>query len=1853
MKKSKVLVLALMLALLVGVVFATTVSAFMYANSASGEKLASDSWISAPAKTLVKCQGGDCDHTGCDYVYSFAVVGDTQNLNYIDAQNYNAAKKDNSSLTYADYTSAHMRTLYNWILENKDSKNIQYVMGLGDITQSFNTSQTYYKDEWPLAKEALALLDGKLGYSLVRGNHDISSGMNAQFGVGTAYYNTLTALAATTDAEGRPMAAFRDASKVEDSYRKIVTSNGDKYIIYTLEYYPTEETVAWLNETLSANSDYDAIITLHSFLNRDATFVNEFETTTPAEDAVNTNWSQTATGGHVEPKDLWERALSKHENVKFVFSGHVDVEDVIVNQLKGDNGNTVTCMLIDCQTIDSKIEPAGVVTMIYVNANGTVVNVEHISTVRDAAGKAAYLKQQNQFALTVDYGTAWTETKYGNAPSAEYESKVFNVFLDDDSDMDSANFYYGGYNTWEETLSAIHAWNGIGGVGARAMKSYHIVMTDDYTYSNGIAPKYSGQNPGKINLDLNGKTLTLSGNGVLVPLYTYRTDSVATFKVHSGNFKMEGTSMIAVLQAAMADLGGVLQLDLEDLNVTYNGSKYPVVGTYSGVDGTKATTTVNVTNCNFDVTGAAADVAVFALQDTHDNNDTTLNIIGGSFVGSTSASTTLYTLNGGSDSAYLIKDANGNYPTVTLNENTAPTGIFRDNEGNLLNFVTESTAAPYLFTAQVAAVEETPYGLIPTDTHPKETYPFVLFQNGEIVAAYATWKDFCDNIYAVDTSESKNTVLYVRDTLTVTASANQLRNVRYLTVDLGGNTITSQCILFNFAAEKNYSFTTNITVTNGTLAASKNYAPLVAFNSSNTDANVDPRFNITFNGVTLTATSEFKGRILAECFKDGTYGTKSTITLNDCTIDAPAGVTNLFLLQEAAKTDGAERENKQDVAVYINGGKLIATKHFTLGTFSAERESGKGSPDTLTFGKGSDGKDFYIQVPNTVAQTKTGIVTTAGTLYPIETLDDGTNSIYYMESIVTEYGTIGTSYLSRVDYPFLLFKDGAVVHAAKNWYTLINTDIPGNTNLQSGATLLIRRDYNTDDAGKSSQNLYYVKDLVIDLDGHTLTRGGNHLFQAMEKHTSARRIVITVKNGTLVSKGAPVISFNDHGDSTVVSGYDFKFINVTFDLSAGKNLANAYTNGDEGMKNTVTLDNCTIDFGSYAKAITIFALTESSGNKQDISVVINGGTIKANSFANVTLATLSAERESGKGSPDSLKFGAYNGNYVKFVAKTGEAAPTYDCETVNGAKLEFANVSTDKNAIYQLGENVTTASGLVIPFTYTDSDKYPVIVFKNGTVVATETTVAAAYTKALAEVQGSASDVVVILLRADFTEKLTASYSNAELIKGTLVLDLDGHTYTTSGKAFFQFNAKNVNNNPKIVVRNGSLNTVRLIAFANQTTAKCQQYDILFKNVTLGLTKGHWADMISTNATASSAGYYAFANLTFEYCVFDLVTNQSGTSYRLMDLANDSDNHAVNVVFKGGEFILGDVTLTLASIKSGYSDNTHFVAGGNDSDTVKFEKGVTGYTVFTLAPGTTAPSNVYDSTELVFIKASDDADAVTYTLMKKVEFKPQSSITLSNALVYNVYVPVDAALKSFVLDGVSYTDIAALTNIVTINGESYYLVSIELPSAEAARDIVLVATITVDGTDYNGKWTMSVPKYATKVLTNDKATEVEKTLVKDTLAYVQAAYNYFTTFNTAEEIARVNALIDSILVIGGDYDGTPVSSGVTNTVAPVTGVTLNLDAKPSIRFYVTDTTLSFYANGRKLDTVSGTDANGTYVELAVNAYALCETITYGEGGSYHISNFLENAAGTDYENLVACFIKYTESAAAYRNSVIG
>ena len=62
-----------------------------------------------------------------DFDYTFVVVGDTQTLNYDDTQ-----RTDRVENGVQFYEKFHL--IYDWIINNKDKEKIEFVMGVGDIT---------------------------------------------------------------------------------------------------------------------------------------------------------------------------------------------------------------------------------------------------------------------------------------------------------------------------------------------------------------------------------------------------------------------------------------------------------------------------------------------------------------------------------------------------------------------------------------------------------------------------------------------------------------------------------------------------------------------------------------------------------------------------------------------------------------------------------------------------------------------------------------------------------------------------------------------------------------------------------------------------------------------------------------------------------------------------------------------------------------------------------------------------------------------------------------------------------------------------------------------------------------------------------------------------------------------------------------------------------------------------------------------------------------------------------------------------------------------------------------------------------------------------------------------------------------------------------------------------------------------------------------------------------------------------------------------------------------------------------------------------------------------------------------
>ena len=111
-------------------------------------------------------------------------------------------------------------------------------------------------------------------------------------------------------------------------------------------------------------------------------------------------------------------------------------------------------------------------------------------------------------------------------------------------------------------------------------------------------------------------------------------------------------------------------------------------------------------------------------------------------------------------------------------------------------------------------------------------------------------------------------------------------------------------------------------------------------------------------------------------------------------------------------------------------------------------------------------------------------------------------------AITTKYGVIYSKYTDAEKYPFLLFKGGELIHAYEAWHTFVN----GNN--VSDCTLLLRRDYDTSEAGDSYM-LCRSAGLTIDLGGNTFTRGRYHMFQALGRDSFVNRASIRIINGTL------------------------------------------------------------------------------------------------------------------------------------------------------------------------------------------------------------------------------------------------------------------------------------------------------------------------------------------------------------------------------------------------------------------------------------------------------------------------------------------------------------------------------------------------------------------------------------------------------------------------------------------------------------------------------------------------------------------------------------------------------------------
>jgi len=291
--------------------------------------------------------GADAGAYAGEFDFSLAVVGDTQ--------------------TITNSYPASLKTIYQWIVDSKEEKKIQYALGLGDITEvGVDEGHRNYNPEkaaiqWSAAKEAIRMMDGILPYSLIRGDgHD-----------GVEYFNEYFA-----DHEGytENIAGYCEEGRIENVYHTFTVGETD-YMILCLDFGAKDPVLAWASGVVEAHPDHRVIVTTHGYMEKDGTHLTGEEDYAPSAfyyDPENNDGD-----------DIWNKFVSKHENIFMILSGHMSADEVVIHQRVGDHGNIVTEMLIDPQDVDRGYAGGtGMVAMLYFS--GEKVAVEYYSTVQKA-----------------------------------------------------------------------------------------------------------------------------------------------------------------------------------------------------------------------------------------------------------------------------------------------------------------------------------------------------------------------------------------------------------------------------------------------------------------------------------------------------------------------------------------------------------------------------------------------------------------------------------------------------------------------------------------------------------------------------------------------------------------------------------------------------------------------------------------------------------------------------------------------------------------------------------------------------------------------------------------------------------------------------------------------------------------------------------------------------------------------------------------------------------------------------------------------------------------------------------------------------------------------------------------------------------------------------------------------------------------------------------------------------------------------------------------------------------------------------------------------------------------------------
>jgi hypothetical protein len=294
-----------------------------------------------------------------DGTWSFVILPDTQKY---------AAR-------YPDIFAAQT----DWIIRRVEALDIRFVLHVGDIVDRDLDVQ------WRVASESLHALDGRVPYVLAPGNHDYernAKDRNTRF----SEFFPPAGLHAGADEAG-----LFEADRSDNSFRIVDTPTGP-WLLIALEFGPRDVVLEWANHILSRYHDLPAAIVTHAYLYADGTRY-DWERTHRQRASPHSYRVSKQEGGVNDGQEMWDKLVSQHENVVFVFSGHVLGDGVDRLTSRGAMGQVVHQVVANYQM--KRKGGAGYLRLVQIDP---VMKTARISTYSPYLRTTKY-DSENEFTL--------------------------------------------------------------------------------------------------------------------------------------------------------------------------------------------------------------------------------------------------------------------------------------------------------------------------------------------------------------------------------------------------------------------------------------------------------------------------------------------------------------------------------------------------------------------------------------------------------------------------------------------------------------------------------------------------------------------------------------------------------------------------------------------------------------------------------------------------------------------------------------------------------------------------------------------------------------------------------------------------------------------------------------------------------------------------------------------------------------------------------------------------------------------------------------------------------------------------------------------------------------------------------------------------------------------------------------------------------------------------------------------------------------------------------------------------------------------------------------------------------------